>query len=422
MANKRDVTIKKRRVSVKEDPMPTTEFASESRPARRSPKKQTRRRGRSVIWVILFRLALLVAVVLLGVLIWRNWDNLAPASLIEWFDRTVTGGDRGDGYPLDISGDSVVSMQSFGNNAVVLTDTSLLMYNTSGAETMARGHTYADPLLSTAGDYMLVTELGATRYTVHTKKNEVLSGQVSNNIISGAVSNKGQVVLATESSQSYMSEVLVFDRKGNSVFHWYSADLMVVDVAFSPRRKEIAVLGLSAVAGDMRSTLHIFSLEGQKEGPIHTYRATGAMMTSLHYFDNGRVAAVGDTAVWVFDPDKDEAAVTSFENAVLLGYAFSDEGVGVVTRDYGESRGGTLRVITTVGNAVREIAFTENYRHIAAADRGFYLLTETTLYQADSAGVAKQSPVSADSLMVVEMNGKPLVLRLSMLTRCLWDE
>lgn len=420
MASKRDLTIKKRRVVAKEEPLPEKTTAAPRTPRRRK-EKRARRYGRSVIWPILFRLTLLVAVVLLGVLLWRNWDNLAPAALTEWFDRTVTGGDGGDGYPVDISGDSVVSMQAFGNNAALLTDTSLLVYNSSGAQTIARGHTFADPLLSGDGEYMLVAELGGNRYTLHTKKEEVLSGQVPSTIVSAAVSSSGQIALVTESSQSYMSEVLVFDRKGSKVFHWYSADLIVADVAFSPRQKEIAVLGLSAVEGDMRSTLHIFSLSGKEEGPTHTYRATGAMMTAVQYFDNGRVAAVGDTAVWVYDPDKNEAAVTQFEDAELLGYAFSNDGVGVVTRDYGESRGGMLRVFTAVGNPVREIAFASNYRHITAADRGFYLLTEDTLYQADGAGVAKQTAVSADSLMTVEMNGKPLILRLSMLTRCVWD-
>ncbi|MBE6767802.1 MAG: hypothetical protein E7549_02685 [Ruminococcaceae bacterium] len=421
MASKRDLTIKKRRVTATEEPMPEN-TATEAKGRRPSRKKRARRRGRSVIWAVLFRLTLVVAVVLLGVLLWRNWDTLAPAALTEWFDRTVTGGDGGDGYPVDISGDGVVSMQAFGNNAALLTDTSLLVYNSSGAETVDRGHTFADPLLCTAGDYMLVAELGGNRYTLHNKKEAVRDGAAIGTVVSAAVSENGQVALATESSQSYMSEVLVFDRKGNEAFHWYSADLMVVDVAFSPRQKEIAVLGLSAVGGDMCSTLHVFSLSGKEEGPTHTYRATGAMMTALNYFDNGRVAAVGDTAVWVYDPDKNETAVTDFEDAVLLGYAFSDEGVGAVTRDYGESRGGMLRVITTVGNPVREITFAGNYRHVTAADRGFYLLTEDTLYQADGAGIAKQTAVSADSLMTVEMNGKPLVLHLSMLTRCTWEE
>jgi len=231
MASKRDLTIKKRRVTATEEPMPEN-TATEAKGRRPSRKKRARRRGRSVIWAVLFRLTLVVAVVLLGVLLWRNWDTLAPAALTEWFDRTVTGGDGGDGYPVDISGDGVVSMQAFGNNAALLTDTSLLVYNSSGAETVDRGHTFADPLLCTAGDYMLVAELGGNRYTLHNKKEAVRDGAAIGTVVSAAVSENGQVALATESSQSYMSEVLVFDRKGNEAFHWYSADLMVVDVAF----------------------------------------------------------------------------------------------------------------------------------------------------------------------------------------------
>lgn len=420
MASRRDLKIKKRNVTVKEEPMPVAKKSAPRTP-RSTPKKRPRRQGRSVVWAVLFRLLLLAAVVLLGVLLWRNWDNLAPAEVTEWFDRVITGGEGGEGYPVDISGDSVVSMQELDNNAALLTDTALIVYNSSGARVTERGHTYADPLLETADEYMLVAELGGNRYTLNTKKDVVRSGEVPNAIIGAAVSNSGQVALATESSQSYMSEVVVFDRKGGELFHWYSADLLVVDVAFSPREKEIAVLGLSAAEGDMRSTLHVFSLSGKEQEATHTYRAEGAMMSALTYFSNGRVAAVGDTAVWVYDPNKNETVVTHFDDASLLGFAFGKEGVGVVTRRFGESRGAMLQLISTTGNLLREVPFTGGYRDVAAAERGFYLLTEDTMYLVSDTGVAKQTAVSADSLMTVEMNGKPLILRLSMLTRCTWE-
>lgn len=435
MASKRDLTVKKRNVKLKAEPPLTAEApaaaqdkAATSGDTRKAGKRRTkkegerRRYGRSVIWAVLFRLLLITAILVFGVLLWQNRENLAPAAVTEWFERLVTGGSKGDGYPVDISGDNVVSVQSFGNQAAVLTDTSLQIYNATAAQTADRAHTYADPLLAVEDTYMLVAELGGTRYSLHNKKECVAEGQVDNAILSAAVSGNGQVVLATESSQSYQSEVLVFDRKGEKLFHWYSADLTVIDVAFYSRQKQIAVLGLSAAAGEMRSTLHIFAMSGKETGATHTYSATGPMMTSLYCFDNERIGVVGDTAVWVYDPNKNETVAANFEDAVLLGYAFSPEGIGLVTRDYGEGGGGRLQHISATGEIVGTMSFEGDYRHVAAAKEGFYLLTDRTVYLVNKGDAKKQAPVSVDSLMVSDMNGRPLVLGLSKLTRVAWEE
>ncbi len=436
MASKRDLTIKKRRISSTPEPLETEKAPtaagetagsvtgkSRAHSYKRRTKKRgdRRRRGRSAVWAVLIRLAVITAILILGVLLWQNRDRLAPAAVTEWFERVVTGGSKGDGYPLDIGGDRVVSMQPFGNQTAVLTDTALQLYNSTASQTADRAHTYADPLLRVKDEYMLVAELGGTRYTLQTKKETVLEGQVDYPILGAAVSANGQVALATESSQSYRSEVVVFDRKGKKVFHWYSVDLTVIDVTFHPRQKQIAVLGLSAAGGEMRSTVHLFSLSGKETGAIHTYTATGPMMTALRFFDNERLGVIGDTSVWVYDPAKNEAAITNFEEAVLLGYAFASDGIGIVTRNYGEVGGGVIQHISATGEAVGTMAFTGNYRHVAAANGGFYLLTENTLYLVNKGAVTKQAAVSADSLMVAEMNGKPLVLGLSMLTRVAWE-
>ena len=434
MASKRDLVIKKRRVSSTPDPLETEKAPNEkaegaavpaaNKSAKRHTKKRgghRRRHGRSAVWVVLLRLSVITAILVLGVLVWQNRDSLAPAAVTEWFERVVTGGSKGDGYPVDIGGDRVVSMQPFGNQMAVLTDTALQLYNSTASQTADRAHTYADPLLRVKDDYMLVAELGGTRYTLHTKKESIFDGKVNYPILGAAVSANGQVAVATESSQSYRSEVVVFDRKGKKVFHWYSADLTVIDVTFHPRQKQIAVLGLSASNGEMRSTVQVFSLGGKETGALHTYSATGPMMTALRYFDNERLGVVGDTAVWVYDPAKNTTAVTAFEEAVLLGYAFAPDGVGIVTRDYGEVCGGVMQHISATGDVACAVAFDSNYRHVAVADNGFYLLTESTAYLVNKGTVTKQTAVSTDSLMVAEMNGKPLVLGLSMLTRVAWE-
>ena len=135
-------------------------------------------------------------------------------------------------------------------------------------------------------------------------------------------------------------------------------------------------------------------------------------MGALHYYGNGNIAVVGDTATWVYDPDEDKAQIVSYEDAGLLGYAFSERGLALVTRGYGESGGGTVTVVNTAGKVVRTLPFESDFRHVAAADSGFYLLLSDKLHLLDTGGIAKTAAAPADGLQVVELNGRPLMQRL----------
>lgn len=415
MASKRDLTVRRRRARKEADPPVREQKAA---PA---TKKKRRRQGRSALWPVLFRLLLVVVLVMLGVLIWRNRTRLAPAAVVEWFDRVVTGGEGGDGFPVAISGSRVTAMQSLGSQTAVLTDTSLILYNSAGAVIADRHHTFARPVLHTAGDYMLITESeGGSRYTLSTRRETVYSGQTANPLRSASVDADGRIALVTGSTQSYMSEVLVVDREGKELFHWYGADVTAVDAAVTPGGKRVAVLGLSAQNGEMRSTLQVFPLAGKEAKAEYTYYGTGTMMVALHCYNNGRIGVVGDTAAWMCDPGG-ETDVYSYENEVLLGYAFSDKGLGLVTRGLGESSGGSFVGLTAAGKQTVPVAFSGEFRHAAAAENGWYLLTDSALYNPDAEGLARRADAAADSLMVSELNGKPLVLSLTAITRCEWQ-
>lgn len=415
MASKRDLTVKHRRGAETPELPPE----KEEKPVSAGKKKKRRRWGRSALLHLLFRLVLVVVLVLAVALLWRNRNRLAPAALVEWFDRVVTGGEGGNGYPVAISGSQVIAMQSLGSQTAVLTDTSLIVYNSAGAVLTDRHHTYGKPVLHTGGEYMLITESGGSRYSLSTRKEILYSGQTANTLRNASVDEDGRIVLVTGSTQSYMSEVLVVDRSGKELFHWYGADITAVDAAVSPGGKRVAVLGLSAQGGEMRSTLQLFPLAGKEAKAEYTYSGTGAMMVSLRCFNNGNLGVVGDSAAWICDPGG-STEIYPYGDAELLGYAFSEKGLGLVTRGLGESDGGSFLGISPSGKQQQPVTFTGEFRHVAASESGWYLLTDDTLYDLTSDGVSRRAEAARDSLMVTELNGKPLVLSLTAITRCEW--
>ena len=85
--------------SPEEAPQATIEYgeeaaAGEQKKARQVPKA-------------LYRVAVVLLVLVLGLAIWVNRGNLTPQNIWNWIQVQITGTGEGDGYPVAITGSSV---------------------------------------------------------------------------------------------------------------------------------------------------------------------------------------------------------------------------------------------------------------------------------------------------------------------------
>lgn len=425
MAKKRDLKItrrkpragKDRRIPEGKEPAPGQEDLPASPDAEPVLLPVKKRKHRHPILRAVFRLLLVAGILAAGFAVWKNWDKLAPEALLDWIDIKLDGADKGDGFPYAISGDTVVEMGTAKNNLVLLTDTSVLFINEKGGEVARRSHAYARPLLKTAGSYALAAERGGGRYQLETRRETVLTGKLEGrNILAAALQKDGLFALATDTaSQSYQSELDVFDRKGNVVFSWKSPRLLLTDVALSPDGVHLATVGVTAEAGNMRSTLLVFDLTQKNADPVE-YTGDGLMLYGVTCFSGGTVAAVGDTEIWVVKPGGTLFEKHSYDGLEPNGYAFGDSSAGIVLHHSGASEGGRLMVVNASGDVAYTAEFTGVFRDLAPSGSGFWLLTSAALHHAGPAGLDGQAEVEPDGRMVLEYNQTPMVLGLTALT------
>ena len=434
MADKRDLQIKRRGgharppKSVPEpSPSPRT-VPTDSEEPELVPVPRRRRR-KSTFLRVAIRLVVLAALCLAAVLVWRNWDTLAPDRLLERIEEWFSGGEGGDGFPVEITGSDVVDMATVKNHLALLTYTELLLYNDNGGEVARRSHGYADPLLKTAGEYALVAELGGTRFRLETRRAtllDVISDQqakeedrpipldepLSYPIVSAAVGADGTVAVVTTASQSTTSELVVYSKKGKRLLTYKNKDLQAVDVAVSEDGKTVAAVCLSAEGGAMKSTLQVFRL-GEDQPKVYT--DTDVMLFAVDIFPGGTVIAAGDSAVWVVNPTGTLFNKQTYADYQLLGYAAGQDSAGLALRHYGSTDGGELMVISPAGDVVYQQAFTGTFRHLAAGDGDLLLLTSGHLLRAGAAQMGEALPVAADGRLVTRLGKKAVVLGLSSL-------
>ena len=188
-----------------------------------SESKQTRKRPKNqyLPWLrLLIRLLIVAAVLLVIVLVWNNWGKIAPEAILDWAEIRFGEAQVGSGFPVAVEGNSVVAMSESGQYLVSVTDTSLQYYNRSASRVVTRQHAFSDPVMHTAGRYVLLAEVGGSRFRLDTRRETVLEKELENRkIYAACVLSSGMTAVITDSaSQSYQCEIRVFDRKGNEKF------------------------------------------------------------------------------------------------------------------------------------------------------------------------------------------------------------
>ncbi|HIW73581.1 MAG TPA: hypothetical protein H9684_04605 [Firmicutes bacterium] len=413
MADKRDLTIKKRKPAGREADGAETVGETPAAGLHALPPRRKRRRGRSVLRLV-FRLALVAALVAGIFLVYKNWDSIAPESLVIWLEEKLSGGQAGDGFPVELSGSEVLEMAESRDGLALLSDTAYIVYNSSGGEVLRRPHGFSSPVMKTAGKWTLIAEAGGTRLRLETRSSTALEMAMENKIVSAAVAENGSFAVCTESSQGFTSEIVVYSSKEKLLFRWQGVDRTVLDVALSADGAYLAAVGVTAQDGALKSSLLLFDL-GKKD-PVAQVDDTGAMLCAVGFFSNGAVAAVGDTGLWVVGRDGSIQQKTDYGSRELVGFAVGEKNAAVVLQDYGGTEGGELLVVNPNGDTAYTLPFEGTYRHIAPTESGAVLLTSAHLYKTGAQGLEETMEAPRDGRLVSTLGHKVLVLGLTALS------
>ncbi len=392
------------------DPVPLQRPAPDAAP-RLEEVRPKRRRRRSLVWTVLSRLVLLGVLGVGGFLLWQHWDDLAPESFVVWIEDKLSGGGGGDGFPVDVAGRSVQHIAPLGDHIALLSDTAFTVLNDRGGELVRRPHMYSTPLMKTAGAYALLAESGGTRVSLETRSKTVWSKTLENAIVSAAVGRNGTAVVITQSSQGAIADLLAFDRKGRELYR-RSLSSYVVDAAVSPAGDRIALISVGAAGGAMQSTLEVFTLQAD-ESPVLSYTGADVMLCAVGVLGDGRIAAVGDTALWMADETTGTVVQKDYGGQQLLGYAFGENSAAVVSREYGATGGGRFLLVQEDGTAAYTVDFDGEFRDMAAREDGYVLLTGDALRAMDPTGAGAVQAVPADGLFVCPLGRQVLVVGLT---------
>ncbi len=258
-------------------------------------------------------------IVVLGLVVFAvaNSDNLTPEKIGNWFKYELFGS-HDNGYPAKLIGTSV----NDGNflcdgDLTYVSDTSYECLSSSGNEIGYNQHKFAKPVLKTAGDRVLIYNLGGNGYVTGTKKELDKVREMDNYIISGDLNSRGYTALVTQ-TDGYLSKLFVYNSDREQVYTYSFAELYVNSVAINDAGTGCVVCG---VTGDKGSLLCVaYVLDFSEEKPVATYSLDDNMIYDIEYLSSKNVCIVGSSASYVLNIGAAKLTPVEYSRMELTAY------------------------------------------------------------------------------------------------------
>lgn len=207
-------------------------------------------------------------------------------------------------------------------------DTTLTCYSPDGGEAWKADVQISNPILKTAGSYIMLAEKGSSKLYLFRGKKKLWEFSNENPIISADVSENGDVVITSDKAHS-KGVVTVFNRKGETVFQWNSGKYEVLDADISPASRHLAVSLLNTESG-ADTKLSFFNM---KESESFNSAAIADSIVFDVEFCGETLNAIADNKIIGLDADGNVQWTKDFENKTLHRYSVEDSGYKVCVFD-----------------------------------------------------------------------------------------
>lgn len=248
-----------------------------------------------------------------------------------------------------------MDFETGGTYSMIPINRDILMYNkqhvkavnTKGKTLWSVDIALSLPMVETAGDYVLVADLGGNNFAgLYKNGTQQQEFKLGNDIISAKVNKGGDTAFAT-ATDGYKGKVTVMDKKGKELFSWNSGDGYIMDIALNSSGRYLAVAQLLSDGDQASSRIQFIDMHQKKV--IQTADWANTVIGELR-FSGGKLLSVSDAELCGFSDSGRLLYTVSFAGKKPSKYDISsDELLAFVTSD-------------NRGNAVLELYSTNGKR------------------------------------------------------------
>lgn len=287
-------------------------------------QRQARRRA--------FKLAGLAGVILAIAYLLSSLVNSPEFAGLSSLGDMIKGG---PGYPIDAPGGKIKGMYQNDSGIVLLNETTLYIYNTSGTEVYSNLHRMGNPQVQTSGTMMLNYDRGSKTYAAYSRNNPFYNGSTDEAIRCGAISQNGCIAIATQ-TENAQTRVTVLDSRQREQYVW-KTDNVVTALAMSDNGSAVAIASSYAQAGELKNVLTVLK-NGQEQ---NRYELANQLILALE-FDGSNVRCITDKNAFILGTEGKIIGQFDYKGQSLAAFAMYENGVALVFGDYEQDRKYTL--------------------------------------------------------------------------------
>lgn len=287
-------------------------------------QRQARRRA--------FKLAGLVGVILVIAYLLSSLVNSPEFAGLSSLGDMIKGG---PGYPIDAPGGKIKGMYQNDSGIILLNETTLYIYNTSGIEVYSNLHRMGNPQVQTSGTMMLNYDRGSKTYAAYSRNNLFYNGSTDEAIRCGAISQNGCIAIATQ-TENAQTRVTVLDSRQREQYVW-KTDNVVTALAMSDNGSAVAIASSYAQAGELKNVLTVLK-NGQEQ---NRYELANQLILALE-FDGSNVRCITDKNAFILGTEGKIIGQFDYKGQSLAAFAMYENGVALVFGDYEQDRKYTM--------------------------------------------------------------------------------
>ncbi|MCD8190597.1 MAG: DUF5711 family protein [Clostridiales bacterium] len=328
-------------------------------------------------------------------------DRLNLDALKRWVAYgSLSTDEDGQAERFSFSGGSDSAFASLDGGLLVCSSNTLQLLSRSGEEALSMEVSMKQPVISTAGDYAVVYDVGGSDLYVFHSAEQVFSYSTDGDyaLLSARVNENGALVVVEQTS-GYKATVTVYGSDYQPRIAINESTNFISDAALSPDGRSVAVIELYQDDSALGSDLVIYQVS---DASVTSTTQLGEQLVLDLRWQDGRIWLEREYGVTVADSDGEVLGDWSDTSKYLERYSLDGDGYAVeLMSKYKSGSLGELWVIDNSGEQKVSRSISEEVLSVSAAGRYIAVLTTSSLVVYNSDLEEYASTVNSNARRVI---------------------
>lgn len=312
-----------------------------------------------------------IAVIVLSVIVVLIIAGVVTAKIIDSSDNNTKG------YTFSkIDGSSVLDMQNYNGNVILLMQTKTVYVEKSGTAHTGSVFTYSNPVMKVNNGNVLVYDRGGTGFRVERYSHQYYYDEAPGAIVTAAIGKKNTVAFSVDSEFDSFAQTCVYVKKssGEARRIYKSSSDYCIALAVSDDDKHVAIAMLNVENAESAISIVICDLETGAVNTIDPFG--GVVLTGFDYLSDGELAIYTDCGIYHVDKKLSLSLYYEYESTDFISCSVNSSGFSSVLKsDNGNRFTPTLEIFEKSGDFSYSFDFDDTVDLVSCSDKTFAVMS-----------------------------------------------